>query len=197
MGTLFWIFSHISGYFAVLVLAASISSGLYMMSVLAEEFPTTMGKALKYFLAAMSLIQFALWLDGLPSYQCAVEACALVAYGGVLVNFPFIDLLSFAVIAAVIGFVATNVVWLQYFLKSGNDPLSVLGFFVMVVWALPCGLVASLTINDYDLPTTTPEKRKSSFRVAYDFLLERLDALTAGFGGLLHALKLVKDKRAT
>eukprot|EP01031_Cornospumella_fuschlensis_P036091 gene36091-43762_t len=207
MGTIFWVFSHISGYISVLVLALALSAGLYMLSMLAEEFPKITGQVLKYSLAAIAIVQILLWIDGLPAYESMVELCTLVAYGSMLRRFPYIDVVSIESVCAVIGFFATNIVWLRFFLKGSDDALSVLGFFVVIVWAIPCGLVASLTINEYSLPSTQPaqslpmpgggEKRKSSFRVAYDFLWEQIDKMTSGLWGLLHTLKLVKEKRQT
>jgi hypothetical protein len=203
MGTLFWIFSHISGYFAILVLALALSSGLYMLSVLAEEFPTITGKILRIGVAGVFVIQILLWIDGLPAYESLVELCTLGAYAGMLINFPFINLFSIATLFSLVGFIATNIVWLQHFLKGSDDALSILGFFVMMVWAVPCGLVASLTINDYTLPTQhlpinpspTDGKRKSTFRSMYDFISEQIDKMTAGLGGVLDTLRLVKEKR--
>ncbi|RYG98204.1 hypothetical protein EON65_51725, partial [archaeon] len=137
-----------------------------------------------------------------------VELCALIAYASMLRRFPYIDVVSIEAACAVIGFFATNIMWLRFFLRGPDDALSVLGFFVVMVWAIPCGLVASLTINEYSLPSAIQpsqplpmpgggEKRKSSFRVAYDFLWEHIDKMTSGLWGLLHTLKLVKEKRQT
>jgi hypothetical protein len=202
MGTLFYLFSHISAYLTILALALALASGIYILSTLAEEFPTATAKLLKYTIATNCLIQILLWMDGLPTNESIIQLFSFLAYASMMGNFPFFDLLSLSTLCALLGFCITNIMWLRYFLKLNEDPLSVLGFFVVIVWAVPCLLVASLTVNEYALPSNNTTlhtdasegKRKSTFRVMYDYLAEKLDAMTAG---LLGTVKLMREKRTS
>eukprot|EP01039_Chlorochromonas_danica_P007194 gene7194-7961_t len=183
MGTFFWLFSRVSGSLSIVLLALALSSGLYLLSGLAEEFPSTTAKVLRYSLAVIALLQALLWLDGLPLMETTVEFLALGTYALMLRDFPYLQLFSWQALFAALGFVATNILWLRYFLQIRVGALSVLGFFVVQVWSLPCGLVASLTICEQCLPhSVSPAadevgegKRKSSFRVAYDWVAGYVD----------------------
>eukprot|EP00981_Chlorochromonas_danica_P004229 scaffold857_cov152-Ochromonas_danica.AAC.12 len=79
MGTFFWLFSRVSGSLSIVLLALALSSGLYLLSGLAEEFPSTTAKVLRYSLAVIALLQALLWLDGLPLMETTVEFLALGA----------------------------------------------------------------------------------------------------------------------
>lgn len=152
MGVVFWFFSFVSIFVMLVVLALSIASGLYLLSEFAEEFPTAAGKIMKYSLLVVSVCQFALWVDGLPLIPCLFQSCALGAYFSTLRNFPFVQLTSWRSIFSMILFLLTNAFWLHYFLSQRKDILSILGFFVVMVWSVPCGMFVSLTVNDSVLP---------------------------------------------
>lgn len=206
-GVIFWIFGYISGYVAILALALSISAGLYFLSELAEEFPSTTGKVLKYGLAGVAAMQLILLIDGLPLFECGVEFVALIAYTSMLNSFPFVKFVSLPTISSMILFLATNLCWLRYFIKSEHDALSIIGYFVIIVWAVPCGLFISLSVNDNTLPGLlgqstsgsnglgeTTGKKKSIFRTIFDAVYENLTVLMNTFG-MLNPLKLLQDKK--
>lgn len=152
MGVVFWFFSFVSTFISLVVLALSIASGLYFLSEIAEEFPTAAGKVMKYSLLVVSVCQFILWIDGLPLIPCIFQFCALASYFSTLRNFPFVQLTSWQAIASMILFLVTNGFWLHYFLSQRQNILPILGFFVVIVWLVPCGLFVSLTVNDNVLP---------------------------------------------
>lgn len=193
MGVVFWLFSHFAGCVTVLLLALALSSGLYMLSMFAEEFPFAAGRYLRYLIGIVVALQLLLWLDGLPLLESIVELGTLGVYSLLMRKFPVVDIFSLPVLVSVLGFFATNILWLKHFLRMKQDSLAVLGFFVVMVWSIPCGLVASLTVEDSSLPLASQpspqasmdnipptEKRKSSFRVLAERLYESLDALLGG-----------------
>lgn len=193
MGVVFWLFSHFAGCVTVLLLALALSSGLYMLSMFAEEFPSAAGRYLRYLIGIVVALQLLLWLDGLPLLESIVELGTLGVYSLLMRKFPVVDIFSLPVLVSVLGFFATNILWLKHFLRMKQDSLAVLGFFVVMVWSIPCGLVASLTVEDSSLPLASQpspqasmdnipptEKRKSSFRVLAERLYESLDALLGG-----------------
>ena len=206
MGVVFWLFSYVAGYITILTLALAISAGLYLLSELTEEFPSTVGKVLTYSLIVVTVLQLVLWADGLPWFECGVELVALAAYASMLRTFPFVQLVSVPTIASIILFLATNLCWLQFFVKSEHDALSIIGYFVVIVWAVPVGLFISLSMNDNTLPgligqtggsnglNETSSKKRSVFRMVLDYLYEYFTILTNTFG-ILNPMKLLQDKR--
>lgn len=190
---MFWLFSYISGYIAILLLALSISSGLYLLAELAEEYPTLTGKCIKYLTGVALVLQVVLLIDGLPMYQSCIGLVSHVIYASMLKQFPFVQLYSVQSLLAVLAFFACNIVWLQYFIENGTyEMLQVLGFFVLLVWAVPCALFISVSLNDNSLPgmfggkgsngLENISKKKNFFRSILDNLLTVLDS--AHFGRL-------------
>lgn len=193
MGVVFWLFSYVSGYIAILLLALSISSGLYLLAEIAEEYPTLTGKCIKYLTGIALVLQVVLWLDGLPAYQSIVGLLSHVVYASMLKQFPFVQLYSVQSLLSVIAFFACNIVWLQYFIETGAyEMLQVLGFFVLLVWAVPCALFISVSLNDNSLPgmfavakssnglDNLAGRKKSFFRVCLDYLLALVDGAKFG-----------------
>lgn len=209
MGVVFWLFGYISGYVAILALALALAAGLYFVAELAEEFPSTTGKILKYSLAVVTVLQVVLWIDGLPWFECVAELVALVAYASMLQTFPFVQFVSLPTVSSMLLFLATNLFWLRYFIRSEHDMLSIIGYFVIMVWTVPCGLFISLSVNDNTLPgligqsspasnglsdLSSSGKKKSIFRTVFDYIYENLTILANTFG-VLNPLKLLQDKK--
>lgn len=209
MGILFWFFSFISGYVAILLLALSIASGLYVLSELAEEYTSLTGKALKYSLGGVFFLQFILWLDGLPNLESFVGFIALICYGSMLIGFPFMEFFSVQTLSSIIMFIATNALWLKYFLSNHYDALSIIGYFVVIVWAVPCGVFISMSVNDSVLPgiagkssssdnglgNTASSKKTNIFRAFFDSSITYLTNFSSYFGNFFYAVKLLNDKR--
>jgi hypothetical protein len=208
MGFLFKLFSYVSGYIAILLLALSIASGLYLLSELTEEFPSFTGKVLRYAYGVIMIVFVILWWDGLPMFECCIEVVALICYLSMLMSFPFVQFMSFPTISSMIAFLVTNLTWVQYFLAHDYDALSIIGFFVVIVWTIPIGLFVSLSANDNVLPglfgqptdggngldnsssNSSSGKKKSIFRSIADGLLNQFDVL-----GDSNVFKLVSNKR--
>lgn len=206
MGVLFKIFSYVSGYIAILLAALAIASGLYLLSELTEEFPTMTGKVLRYLFGTISIVFLLLWMDGLPLYESSIELAALLCYFSMLIKFPFGEFMSIQTTLSVIAFLVTNICWVHYFIVNDFDALSIIGFFVVVVWIIPCSLFVSLSVNDSALPgmigeplnnnadhgldhTTSNGKKKSMFRSLTDYAMGQLDI----FG--VNVFKVVSNKR--
>lgn len=207
-GTLFWIFSHVTCYISIIVEALCISAGLYLLAEITEEYPTMTCKVLKYSTGILAVVQVLLWFDGLPAAQSLTQLIAYAAYGSTLRNFPFVDVVSLEAAISILLFLATNGIWLLYFIKSNVDIVSTLGFFLVVVWALPCGLLISLTSNNYVLPgalhepkgntdlniATTKAKQKSIFRSSFDMIADYM-RLVPGIGTILNIFRMMSDKK--
>ena len=108
MGVFFWLLGYISGFVTLVLLALSISSGLYLLAELAEEFPTMSGKITKYLLVSILVLHVILLIDGLPLYESSASIAAHLVYATMLRNFPFVDLISVSTIVSAVAFIGCN-----------------------------------------------------------------------------------------
>lgn len=191
MGVVFWLFSYVSGYVAILLLALSISAGLYLLAELAEEYPSLTGRIIKYLTIVVLILQVVLWIDGLPWYQSVIGIVSHMLYASSLQRFPFVQLYSIQTMLSVSAFFVNNIVWLQFFIETGTyQMLQILGFFVVLVWAVPCALFISVSLNDSSLPgmfvasssngLENVAKKKSFFRTVFDAILATLESAKFG-----------------
>lgn len=208
MGIVFWIFSYFTCYLSIVALALSISAGLYLLAEITEEYPTMTLKVLKYMTGSLVSMQLLLWVDGLPWIPCCVQLIAYAAYASTLTTFPYVQIMSVSTISSFILFLVTNGVWLYFLLKSSADAISTLGFFLVIVWALPCGLFISLSSNDFMLPGLPNEpslsnglgnqnvksKQRSIFRSSFDALADYM-WVVPGVGTVLNMFRMMTDKK--
>ena len=156
MGIIFKIFTNVAGYGSLVLGALSLTAGLYMLAELAEEFPTATGRILRSYILAVICMNVILWIDGLPSMESLVAIFCHAMYYFTLSTFPFIQIISFKSLAALIAIILSHYYWFAYFINiADGDKYSIyqiLGFFITMVWAAPCGLLISLTINENVLP---------------------------------------------
>jgi len=149
---LFNVVGSIAGYLALLVVAFSISSGLYFVAELAEEYPTRAGRVLKWSLGVVMFLHVLLWLDGLPLYESFMGILCHCAYCSMLQAYPFVELVSVQSVLSALAFLVSHYVWFQYFLDNISDAFHIVGFFLVFVWLVPCGLFVSLSISENTLP---------------------------------------------
>ena len=181
MGFIFYIFGYVASYIAVLFAALSISIGLYYCAELAEEYPSLAGKVIKYSTYGVLALHVILCLDGLPWYESIVGLLAHTAYFQLLRSFPFVEVLSLEAILSAVAFIVSHYVWFHYFISYGYgkphyDFLTVLGFFFIMLWLIPCGLFISLSINENVLPGIGPSnsaanginKKTNAFKYVFD-----------------------------
>lgn len=212
MGIAFWIFGYVAGFITLLLLALSISSGLYLLAELAEEFPTMSGKITKYLLVVVLVLHVVLLIDGLPVFESSASILGHLIYGSTLRNFPFIDLISISSIGSALAFICCNGMWLLHFTKQVNEPFEVIGFFVICVWSIPCALFVSLTLGDNTLPVlsgpgvmkqynenndmgglSASGKKKNIFRMMFDAFATFMEKLPNS--GIVQALNALSNKR--
>jgi hypothetical protein len=213
MGVVFWIFGYISGYVAVMAMVLCIASALYILSELAEEFSTTTIKVLRWLFIVVTGLQIVLLIDGLPLLESAVQLIAIGSYALTYQKFPFIDLFSPTTLTTTVLFLITNILWLRYFLKNIPTALPIIGFFLVVVWAVPIGLFVSMSTGDTMLPgaivpgallsdhsasssysTTTEGRNRSVFRMLYDHVSTLLNNLATKLG-VLNPMRLLQEKK--
>lgn len=162
MGVVFWAFGNMAGFMSLVLLALAISSGLYMLAELAEEFPTLAGRIARYIIGFAVIMHIVLWMDGLPWVECCVGLLAHLVYATMMRNFPYVELLSVSSVGSAVSFVISNLMWLRLFVNNPEDPFRVIGFFIVIVWAAPCCLFVSLTISDGVLPSSASQCLPSS-----------------------------------
>lgn len=156
MGIIFKVFTNIAGYASLVLCALSLTAGLYMLAQLAEEFPSAAGRLLRASIISVICMYLILWVDGLPYMESLVGISCHVIYYFSLSTYPFIEMLSLKSLTALIAIILSHYYWFAYFLNIGDGHgysiYQILGFFVIMVWAAPCGLLISLTINENVLP---------------------------------------------
>ena len=184
-GAVFWGLGYVFGYVALLTVAIALSSALYLVAEYAEEFPTFAGKCVQTLLVLVVCLYLLLWLDGIPLLESCVGIGCHVVYASMLSTFPFVEVLSLRTVASGLVFLFSHYIWFSYFLNNSTDMLHVCGFFVIMVWAVPCGLFVSLSINDNILPgtkgmpslaqeTSTSGKGNNLFKAFYIQCAEKL-----------------------
>ena len=154
------------GYFSLLLLAAALTAALYLLAELAEEFPSRAGRALRYAILGILSAHTLLLLGGggIGLLPVAVGLLTHGAYYLTLSTFPFVDLVSAPSALAAVGLVVSHWTWFRFFVNldhhmaadEGYDVLQVFGFFCVMVWLVPVGLMVSVTINDNVLPGIRP-----------------------------------------
>ena len=158
MGIVFRILTAVCGASSLFLVALSITSGLYMLAELAEEFPSTSGKAIRILIYVIIGVHVALFLDGVTVTPCGVGILSHLVYLTMLSNFPFIEVWSLSSFASALVLLVDHYYWFKFFVTQSTDSMyhmdlfQVFGFFVFVVWSVPCGLLISLTINENVLP---------------------------------------------
>ena len=100
MGIVFRILTAVCGASSLFLVALSITSGLYMLAELAEEFPSTSGKAIRILIYVIIGVHVALFLDGVTVTPCGVGILSHLVYLTMLSNFPFIEVWSLSSFAS-------------------------------------------------------------------------------------------------
>lgn len=209
MGVIFWLFGYISGYLAIVVLALALSAGLYMLAELAEEHLTLTGKIVKTVVVVVAIVQLLLWIDGMPTFESLIGLGSTGIYASMMVDYPYMKLVSPSSIGSVVAFIASNLLFLKYFTANHNNILHVFGYFVVLVWSIPCGLFVSLTVNDNTLPSvsagipltsnnglnsgSSSGKSRTIIKLIYDATVDFLKKLNLQ-GNITNVVKSMMDK---
>lgn len=221
MGFIFNIFTKTSGFLAIIALALAISSGLYILAELCEEFPSIAGKCIRICLYVVIGIHILLLFDGVPFYSILGGIACQACYALMMRKFPFIEFVSIPTFLSLIACVCSHVIWFRYFmdLQASHDHyyygsstglpdldmLQIVGFFLIMVWLIPCGLFVSLTISDNSLPISSNispldgdktnvmmPKKVSIFKSLYDKCQSMLEQITRS---KLSASNLVESRK--
>lgn len=220
MGIVFWALGYASGFLILILAALSMSSGLFLLAELAEEFPSIAKKTIKYMLVVILLLHVVLYIDGLPLLEATTGVLVHTFYSTFLSSFPFIEIFSIKSVGSLVGFVICNAVWLNFFYGNFYDPLQVIGFFVVCVWSVPIGLFVSLTLSDNALPggggfsstiyrsndgggnvdnsgilTTSSGKKRGLYLAIYDTGKQFLSSVSVYGVSILNILRAVQDKK--
>jgi len=196
-GYVLWGLTQAAALVALILLALALSSGLYMMSELCEEYPTFAGRIVKLSVYVVMALHLVVYLDGIPFYYCFVGAMSHLGYLLALQRYPLIQLFSVQTVLVLIAFVASHMVWFDYFITRNNGGYKsrngdyydhdyennnhstsqnfefsqILGFFLVMIWYIPFSLFVSLTINDYSLPGQ-PQSMGVSTNYGFDDLVQ-------------------------
>jgi hypothetical protein len=157
-GLLSLVLVYLGGYFALVLFAVCLATGLYYIAELVEEYSRTTKRVLKWALLTVLALHAALLVfDRQPASCVLAGAAAHVAYARLLPRFPHLALASPEFALAFIAFLASNALWLRHFYYDTYASAEyVAGFCSVCAWLVPFGFFISLAANDSVLPTGTP-----------------------------------------
>lgn len=129
-----------------------------MLAEFAEEYPSFTGRVMKGLVIGVIIFYVILAVDGLPVKESLIGIMSHLTYYTMLSKFPFIEIVSLKSLASVTAIVGSHYFWFAFFIDHQRDFAmhQILGFFIVMVWAVPCGLLISLTINENVLPNCRP-----------------------------------------
>jgi len=157
MGFLFKAVTYVSGFIALLTVAVCLAAGLYLASEVAEENATLMRKLIRYSIFGITIMQLLLCLDGIPAKHTFGSIACVLTNLLLLTDFPFVEPVSFPVLASLLGVIGNHMIWFNYFAENQVfvKVRDLLGFFLVFVWAVPLAFFVSLTLADEMLPSAT------------------------------------------
>ena len=158
MGVIFRVFTSLAGYGSFLLCALALTAGLYLLAEFAEEHPTLTGRLLKSLIVGVISMYVVLCIDGLPWKETLVGITCHLIYYTMLSKFPFIELVSISSICSLAAIVVSHYYWFAYFMDVEHNFSihQIIGFFIVMVWAVPCGLLISTSLNENVLPNCNP-----------------------------------------
>jgi len=188
MGFVLTSIQWVAGWVAILVLALSIASLLYLLCDLAEENVGFTRPFLKHsiqIICAMYLLMGVTDPD-VPLLKCAIGVACHVAYLPLMRTFPVLqNPLSPVPIIALAATITNHISWFRHFLAAAGtaggaiSATGMLGFFFLFVWMVPLGFFVSMITADECLPmgisSNSGEKKTGILKRLLDKLLQRKD----------------------
>lgn len=158
MGVIFRVFTSAAGYGSFLLCALALTAGLYILATFAEEHTALTGRLLKSLIIGVISMYVILFIDGLPWKETLVGITCHLTYYTMLSKFPFVKIVSIRSICSLAAIIISHYWWFVYFMDVKHDFSihQIIGFFIVMVWAVPCGLLISLTLNENVLPSSNP-----------------------------------------
>ena len=188
MGFVLTSIQWVAGWVAILVLALSIASLLYLLCDLAEENVGFTRPFLKHsiqIICAMYLLMGVTDPD-VPLLKCAIGVACHVAYLPLMRTFPVLqNPLSPVPIIALAATTTNHISWFRHFLAAAGtaggatSATGMLGFLFLFVWMVPLGFFVSMITADECLPvgisSNSGEKKTGILKRLLDKLLQRKD----------------------
>ena len=173
-------------------LVLSIGAGLYYVAEFAEERPTVMKRFILYAIYTVALLHIGtVLIDRLPVLRVFFSLGCLASSYLLIPEYPMIEYTNPMFIVDILLSFANHVQWFLFFI---DDPASgqagfwqITGFFVLMVWAVPLGILVSLVSPSSFLPTTTTatvnQKARKRQNAIKALLGQYNGKLAAWFGG--------------
>eukprot|EP01062_Namystynia_karyoxenos_P037925 TRINITY_DN27588_c0_g1_i1.p1 TRINITY_DN27588_c0_g1~~TRINITY_DN27588_c0_g1_i1.p1 ORF type:complete len:210 (+),score=66.97 TRINITY_DN27588_c0_g1_i1:90-719(+) len=153
---LLWLWMQVGVVVLIGYGAVALASALYYLTELAEEYARATQRLLRWLSLLSACVQCVLLLAGaVPLQPAACGIAAQAAYLVLLQGYPFVELASVSVCAAVLLFIADNALWGLHFTSTETpvvSPMEAAGFYATLVWPVPSGLFLSLCLPDQALP---------------------------------------------
>lgn len=153
MGLVFNVLVYVSGYLSLMFVAICLACGLYYLAELAEEYTVLTRRLMKLSITAVLVVHvLMLVLEQLPYAALAVGFATHLCYAWLMLDFPFIRVLSPAFLVSFAMLVASHYLWASHFLAHFHKTAPVVCFFIFNVWLVPFGFFVSLSVNESTLP---------------------------------------------
>ena len=146
---------YVGGYLALLLLAMCVATGLFYLAEVVEEHTRAAKQVLTVGTQAVLLLHvLLLLLDSQPVRCVLVGLAAHVCYAALLPRYPAFVPASPAFLAACALCALSHWLWAEHFWQHTYASAEfVAGFFAVAVWAVPFGLLLSMSANDGVLPS--------------------------------------------
>ncbi|CAD7012782.1 protein TEX261 isoform X1 [Ceratitis capitata] len=150
-----YILSWVSLLIHIVFVLISIAAGLYYMAEIVEEYTQAASKLIRMMISATVFVYIMfIFFDNLPWKMILCGFAAQIFHAIIMSNFPFIRLLSFPFVGAVVFLVINHILAFQFFTSFYYPFMQVLAYFTICLWMVPISLFVSLNANDNVLPTT-------------------------------------------
>lgn len=150
-----WPSGMIQGVLAVVIFLALVIGVLYKFGAVVDDSPQKTLKLLQLELAFLLLLHLSMLLDGhvAPKAELIASLLCHSVYSLHLLNFPNLTLVSFNSLASFLAFIVSHAIWFNHFRYcDGDDMLTLVMFYVIMVWLVPSSLILSLDVSELDLP---------------------------------------------
>ncbi|XP_072022875.1 protein TEX261-like [Amphiura filiformis] len=150
-----YLLSWFATFVQVCLVTLALAAGLYYLAELVEEYTVLTGRIIKWLLLLTAGTYIGLILfEDLPYYLTLAGLLSTGFYSLLLMNFPFIELMSPIFILSCVLVFINHYLAFRYFADVWHPFSEVLAFFTICLWLVPFAFFVSLSANDNVLPTT-------------------------------------------
>ncbi len=138
MGYFLYYFTVVASFFLILVISLSISSFLYLLSEVCEEYPFKVKYIIQNIFIVLLILHVLLLADDFSRIYSRIflSLICLCLYYISFQKYPFIKIISLESMLSAIAFILSNITWFNYFSSNIYDFnfFQIVGFMLIIVW---------------------------------------------------------------